>query len=125
MALRHPLSCMDTTRNKELGGLSGLSNDKPVQYCLYARKSSESEEKQALSIDSQIKEMLAIAQRDSLYVADIYRESHSAKDCGQRPVFNKLLTEIKNGNFTGILAWHPDRLSRNARDLGPFFYFLS
>lgn len=116
--MRHPLSCMDTTQNKELGGLSELSKDKPVQYCLYARKSSESEEKQALSIDSQIKEMLAIAQRDNLYVADIYRESHSAKDCGQRPVFNKLLTEIKNGNFTGILAWHPDRLSRNAGDLG-------
>lgn len=112
------MSCMNTTQNKEFEGLSGLSKDKPVQYCLYARKSSESEEKQALSIDSQIKEMLAIAQIDSLYIADIYRESHSAKDCGQRPVFNKLLTDIKDGKFNGILAWHPDRLSRNAGDLG-------
>ena len=30
-----------------------------VEYCLYERKSSESDERQALSIDSQIKEMLA------------------------------------------------------------------
>lgn len=90
----------------------------PVRYCLYARKSSEAEEKQALSIDSQIGEMLALAQRDGLNVADMYRESHSAKDAGQRPVFNQLLADIRSGKFNGVLVWHPDRLSRNAGDLG-------
>jgi site-specific DNA recombinase len=90
----------------------------PLKYCLYARKSSEAEEKQALSIDSQIKEILAVAQRDGLNVIDTYRESHSAKACGQRPVFNKLLHDIKEEKFDGILVWHPDRLSRNAGDLG-------
>ncbi len=90
----------------------------PLQYCLYARKSSEAEEKQALSIDSQTKEMLLVAQRDNLNVIDIYKESHSAKDCGQRPVFNKLLADIREGKFDAILVWHPDRLSRNAGDLG-------
>ena len=89
-----------------------------LRYCLYARKSSEAEEKQALSIDSQVKEMLAVAQRDGLNVIDIYRESHSAKDCGQRPVFNQLLTDIRSTKFDGIVVWHPDRLSRNAGDLG-------
>ncbi|MEI6345899.1 MAG: recombinase family protein [bacterium] len=84
----------------------------------YARKSSEAEERQALSVDSQVKEMLNIAQRDNLNILEIYRESHSAKDCGQRPVYNKLLTDIRNGKFDGILVWHPDRLSRNAGDLG-------
>lgn len=92
--------------------------DVTIRYCLYARKSSEAEEKQALSIDSQIKEMLNVAQRDGLNIIDVYRESHSAKDCGQRPVFNQLLTDIRSGKFDGILAWHPDRLSRNAGDLG-------
>ncbi len=52
-----------------------------LKYCLYARKSSEAEERQALSIDSQIKEMLELAQREGLNVVDMYRESHSAKDC--------------------------------------------
>lgn len=90
----------------------------PVRYCLYSRKSSEAEERQALSIESQVKEMLAIAQRDNLNIVDVYRESHSAKDCGQRPVYNQLIADIKSGKFNGILVWHPDRLSRNAGDLG-------
>lgn len=95
-----------------------LPETEPIRYCLYARKSSEAEEKQALSIDSQIKEMLTLAQRDGLNIIEMYRESHSAKDAGQRPVFNQLLLDIREGKFTGILVWHPDRLSRNAGDLG-------
>ncbi len=96
----------------------GIVAPKELRYCLYARKSSEAEEKQALSIDSQTKEMLTVAQRDNLNVIEIYRESHSAKECGQRPVYNRLLTDIRAGKFDGILVWHPDRLSRNAGDLG-------
>ncbi len=95
-----------------------LTEKEPIRYCLYSRKSSEAEERQALSIDSQIKEMFEIAKRENLEVVEIYRESHSAKDCGQRPVFNQLLVDIREGKFQGILAWHPDRLSRNAGDLG-------
>ena len=90
----------------------------PIRYCLYARKSSEAEERQALSIDSQIKEMITTAQRDELNIVEVYRESHSAKDCGQRPVYNQLLQDIRSGKFNGIITWHPDRLSRNAGDLG-------
>lgn len=90
----------------------------PIKYCLYARKSSEAEERQALSIDSQVNEMLVLAQKENLNIVDMYRESHSAKDCGQRPVYNKLLLDIREGKFDGILVWHPDRLARNAGDLG-------
>ncbi len=113
------VSCMETST------LYGAQVSAPaiaptiqLRYCLYARKSSEAEEKQALSIDSQIKEMLNLAQREGLNIVDMYRESHSAKDCGQRPVFNQLITDIRSGKFDGILVWHPDRLSRNAGDLG-------
>jgi site-specific DNA recombinase len=89
-----------------------------VKYVLYARKSTESDEKQALSIESQVKEMLSIADRDGLEVVDVRRESHSAKESGQRPVFKELLEDIRRGRYTGILTWAPDRLSRNAGDLG-------
>ncbi|MDD5710748.1 MAG: recombinase family protein [Candidatus Colwellbacteria bacterium] len=104
--------------------ISALTSDKvvipvpKVKYCLYARKSTESDEKQALSIDSQVKEMLQIAERDELDIVDIRRESHSAKDSAQRPVFEEILRDIRSGRYTGILTWAPDRLSRNAGDLG-------
>lgn len=89
-----------------------------IRYCLYARKSTESEEQQVLSIESQVKEMLQIAERDGLEIAEIRRESHSAKDSGQRPVFSELVEDIRKEKFNGILTWAPDRLSRNAGDLG-------
>lgn len=89
-----------------------------VRYCLYARKSTEQDEKQALSIDSQIKEMTQIAQNLKLNIVTIKKESHSAKASGQRPVFKELLKEIDQGVYNGILTWAPDRLSRNAGDLG-------
>src|SRR3989344_3855211 len=90
----------------------------PIAYCLYARKSSESDERQAMSIDSQIKEMKTLAERDKILIKEIRYESHSAKQSGQRPVFKELIADILLGEFQGILTWHPDRLSRNAGDLG-------
>src|SRR6202795_4787204 len=89
-----------------------------VKYVLYARKSSESEERQVLSIDSQIKEMLQLAEKEGLEIVAMKRESHSAKETGQRPIFNEIVDEIKAGKFNGILTWAPDRISRNAGDLG-------
>jgi site-specific DNA recombinase len=89
-----------------------------VKYCLYARKSTESEERQVLSIDSQIKEMLQLADREGLEIVTMKRESHSAKETGQRPVFNEIIDELRQGKFNGILTWAPDRISRNAGDLG-------
>ncbi len=89
-----------------------------IRYCLYARKSSESDERQALSIDSQIKEMEAIAKRDGINVVDIIRESHSAKESGKRRIYKEMLERIREKEFAGILTWAPDRLSRNAGDLG-------
>lgn len=89
-----------------------------VKYCLYSRKSTESDEKQILSIESQVKEMVQIAERENLEIVDIRRESHSAKDSGQRPVFKEILEDIRRGRFNGILAWDASRISRNAGDLG-------
>jgi len=89
-----------------------------IKYCLYARKSTEQEDKQALSIESQVKEMQALAEQEKLFIVEVKRESHSSKEVGQRPIYNEMLAEIKQGKFGGILTWAPDRLARNAGDLG-------
>ena len=121
MGLRHPLACMEKQAIKGSLRVPSAPKEQPqpkIKYCLYARKSTEQDEKQALSIDSQIKEMMRIAERDKLDVEEIRRESHSAKNSGERPVFNSVIADIRVGKFGGILAWAPDRLSRNAGDLG-------
>lgn len=111
------------TLTAEMTKIAGPANQKIapapiIEYCLYARKSSEDDERQAMSIDSQVKEMNELALRDGLFIKEIRKESHSAKMSGQRPVFTQLLADIRAGLFTGILTWAPDRLSRNAGDLG-------
>lgn len=75
-----------------------------IKYCLYARKSTESEERQILSIDSQIKKMLLLAELESLEIVSMKRESHSAKETGQRPIFNEIVLDIQQGRFNGILT---------------------
>lgn len=89
-----------------------------LKYCLYARKSTESDERQAMSIGSQIKEMQTLAEREGLSVVSVIQESYSAKQSGSRPVFNEMLHGIRSGEYNAILTWAPDRLARNAGDLG-------
>ncbi|MES2223754.1 MAG: recombinase family protein [Patescibacteria group bacterium] len=109
---------MSSATNAPLGTTAKIVIPVKVKYCLYARKSTESEEAQILSIDSQIREMQQMADRECLEIVEIKRESHSAKEAGQRPVFNEIVEEIKLGKFNGILTWAADRISRNAGDLG-------
>jgi len=108
---------MEQGMTSQIKSAQALPVDK-IKYCLYARKSTETEERQILSIDSQIKEMLQIAEKDGLEVVEIRRESHSAKNSSERPVFNSIIDDIRAGKFNGVMAWAPDRLSRNAGDLG-------
>ena len=84
-------------------------------YFIYARKSSESEDRQALSIDAQTEELKQYAQKQGLAIAEVFTESQSAKRSG-RPVFSAMLKALENPDVTGILCWKLDRLSRNLAD---------
>lgn len=87
------------------------------KYVIYARKSTESEDRQVLSIDSQINELKAVATRYGVSVAEVQQESMSAKAPG-RPVFSKLMEDVEAGKIAGILCWKLDRLARNPVDGG-------
>ena len=57
---------------------------------LYARKSSQSEEQQVLSIDSQVEALLAFAKDQGLEVSRVLTESRSASAPG-REAFDSML----------------------------------
>ncbi len=91
---------------------------KRMRFVLYAWKSSEEEGAQAKSLDDQINECRKYAERENLNVVKTLRESASAKKSYNRPVFTQMLLDIVAGKYDGILAWHPDRLARNALESG-------
>lgn len=92
------------------------------RYVIYARKSTESEERQAKSLGDQIIECEKLVENKKLKVLDKQyspiEEKQSAKEPDIRPKFRKMLDDIKQGKFDGIIAWHPDRLARNMKDAG-------
>lgn len=87
------------------------------RYVIYARKSTESEDRQVLSIDSQVRELRQLATKHGVQVSDVLIESRSAKAPG-RPVFTELMRRIRRGDVCGVLCWKMDRLARNPYDSG-------
>ncbi len=98
-------------------------NGESRKYILYARKSTECEERQQLSIPAQIDELRSFAQKENLTLVDVLTESKTAKETG-RPVFNEMISRIVKGEANGILSWNPDRLARNAVDAGQIIHLL-
>ncbi len=93
------------------------------KYILYARKSTDVEDKQVLSIEAQLVELRNYAKQEGLQIIDELIEKQSAK-VPSRPIFGTMLKRIENGEANGILAWHPDRLARNSIDGGQIIYIL-
>ena len=93
------------------------------KFFLYARKSTDVEDKQVLSIEAQITELRAFAKQNNLNIVGEFIEKQSAKIPG-RPIFNEMIKRIEKGEVNGILAWHPDRLARNSVDGGKIIYLI-
>ncbi len=95
-----------------------------TKYFLYARKSTEDEERQVMSIEAQLVELKEYAKREKIEINERFIESKSAKKPG-REVFNKMIAKINESKEPlGLLAWHPDRLARNSVDGGQIIYLI-
>ena len=94
-----------------------------MKYFLYARKSTDVEDKQILSIEAQLAELQALAKREQLNVVEVCVEKQSAKMPG-RPVFNDMVARIQKGEAQGIVCWKIDRLARNPVDGGQIQWLL-
>lgn len=95
-----------------------------IRYFIYARKSSESEDRQVQSIDDQVNRLRKLAGDLNLSIKKIYTEAKSAKEPHNRPAFNEMLERIEKGEAEGILCWHLNRLTRNPVDSGNLSWLL-
>jgi len=93
------------------------------KYYLYARKSTDDEDRQILSIESQLNELREYGKRENLFIMEEFIETKTAKKPG-RPIFDFMVKQIEAGVCDGILAWHPDRLARNSVDGGKIIYLV-
>ena len=94
------------------------------RFILYARKSTESDDRQVQSIGDQTKIMSDTARTHGLKLAKTLGEAKSASTPGIRPVFDDMLNRIERGEADGILCWHLNRLSRNPVDSGRLSWML-
>ena len=101
-----------------------LKNNQKVKYIIYARKSTEDDNRQVQSIDDQIYRLEKLAKELDYKVVSKFTESKSAKDPDKRVEFYKVLKEIESGRADGILCWKLDRLSRNPVDNGRVQWML-
>ena len=78
----------------------------PNKFFIYARKSTDVEDMQILSIEAQVNELRELAKKENFKIIDTLTENKTAKVPG-RSVFNKMLDRIEKGEADGILSWHP------------------
>jgi len=85
---------------------------------IYCRKSTDCVDKQEQSLETQERICLETAKRFNFNVVDTILEAKSAKDAGNRPKFDNLISRIKNKEASIIVTWDIDRLARNLTEAG-------
>ncbi len=96
--------------------------NRPLRYIAYIRKSEERKERQELSHQAQsrkIKEQFP----ELNIIKWMEAESHSAFKPG-RPIFDEMIQMIREGTADGIVAYHPNRISRNEIDAANVTYMM-
>lgn len=101
-----------------------MNQNTPRILYIYARKSSESEDRQVQSIEDQVNRLKELANSLGITIKDVLTEAKSAKKPYCRPVFDDMLKRIEKGEADGILCWQINRLSRNPIDSGTISWML-
>lgn len=85
---------------------------------IYGRKSTDRTDKQEQSLETQERICLEAAKRFNLNVVEVFLEAKSAKNSGNRPQFEEMVTRIKSGEAKILVTWDIDRLARNLKEAG-------
>ena len=83
-----------------------IMKDLKPKYFLYARKSTEDDDHQIMSIEAQFFELREYARKENLEILEEFQESKSAKKPG-RELFNEMMARIDNMDGGGIFVRHP------------------
>jgi site-specific DNA recombinase len=86
------------------------------EYCIYLRKSRTDLEAEAHGEGETLarheKSLLELAKKQQHNIIQIYREVVSGETIAARPIMQKLLSEVEQGKWTGVLVMEVERLAR-------------
>lgn len=86
-----------------------------MRAIIYCRKSTDRDDKQALSLPAQIDVCRRIAEERGLEIVEVIEESMSAKSPG-RPLFAAMLARFYADEADVLVCYHLNRLARNPID---------
>lgn len=94
--------------------------NKAKQAAIYCRISDD-QDGTGKGVARQREDCLALADRLGWGVAGIYTDNDiSAYRGKRRPEYERMLADLEAGVVDGVVAWHPDRLHRQPRELEHF-----
>ena len=87
---------------------------------IYVRISSDREGTRA-GVSRQLQDCKEWAERHDSTWVEIYEDNDLSAYRGKlRPAYKRMCEHIKDGTRDGVIAWHPDRLHRNLREIEDF-----
>ena len=94
-----------------------------MAYCMYLRKSRADKDYENSSTEAILnrheKALLELAQNNNYKISQIFREVVSGETLSQRPEMQKLLAQVENNMYDGVLVMEVERLARgNSVDQG-------
>ena len=82
---------------------------------IYARYSSESQRDE--SIDGQLRECMAFAERQGITILDTYIDRALSAKTDNRPQFQKMIKDSVAKKFDVVIVWKIDRFGRNREEI--------
>lgn len=89
-----------------------------LKFIIYARKSTEGEDRQVASLDDQLEFAEGLVKKNGYKVVKTFREAASASKPHNRPKFDQMVKMIEQGKANGIICWQTNRLARNFIESG-------
>src|SRR5579863_2488140 len=85
------------------------------KYCAYIRVSTARQGERGVSLPEQKAAIECLARQCSLKIGQWFEERETAAKRG-RPVWNKMLKDLRKGTFRGVVIHKIDRSARNLKD---------
>ncbi|MCI9233798.1 MAG: recombinase family protein [Bacilli bacterium] len=99
-------------------------NDKKYVVGLYPRVSTEDQFRNGHSLDEQKERMLKLCDYKNYEVYKVYEDAGISAKNMNRPAFQEMIQDIKDGKINKIIVYKLDRLTRSIKDLEEICTFL-